>query len=51
MADLFHNFGARKRKRGASFKRATGATPEVVVEVDQHLTGKGSDGQVIIIMD
>ena len=27
MADLVHNFGARKHKRGASFKRATGATP------------------------
>ena len=44
MADLVHNFDARKRKRGANFKRATDATPEVVGEVDQHLTGEGSDG-------
>ena len=51
MADLFHNFGARKRKLGASFKRATNATSEVVVEVDQHPTNEGSDGQVIIVMD
>ena len=42
MADLIHNFGARKRKRGSSFKRATDATPEVVSEADQHLTGGGS---------
>ena len=34
MADLVHNFGARKRKRGASFKRATDATPKVVGEAD-----------------
>ena len=26
IADLVHNFGARKRRRGASFKRATDAT-------------------------
>ena len=44
MADLFHNFGAQKRKRGAIFKRATDATPEVVVEADQHPTDEGSDG-------
>ena len=29
MDDLVHNFDARKCKRGANFKRATGATPEV----------------------
>ena len=32
MADLVHNFGARKRERGANFTRAAGATPEVVGE-------------------
>ena len=32
MADLIHNFGARKRKRGANFKRAIGAIPEVAGE-------------------
>ena len=41
MADLVHNFGARKRKRGASFKRVTDATPEMVGEVDQHPIGEG----------
>ena len=51
MADLVHNFGARKRKRGASFKRATDATLEVVGEVDQHPTGEGSNGQVIVVID
>ena len=44
MADLVHNFSARKRKWGASFKRAIDATLEVIGEVDQHLTGEGSDG-------
>ena len=34
MADLIHNFGARKRKWGASFTQATDATPEVVSEAD-----------------
>ena len=48
MADLVHNFGARKRKRGASFKRTTDATPEVVGEVDQHPT---DDQQAIIVVD
>ena len=51
MADLVHNFGARKRKRGASFKRATDTTPEVVGEVDQHPTGKGSNEQAIVVVD
>ena len=41
MADLIHNFGARKHKQGASFKRATDVTPEVVGEADQHPTGGG----------
>ena len=51
MADLIHNFDAQKRKRGASFKRATYATLEVVGEADQHPTGKGSDGQAIVVLD
>ena len=34
MADLVYNFGARKRKRGASFKRATDVTLDVVGEAD-----------------
>ena len=38
MVDLVHNFGARKRKRGASFKRTTGTTPEWSVRlVSNHL--------------
>ena len=36
MDDLIHNFGVWKHKRGASFKRATDAIPEVIGEVDQH---------------
>ena len=51
MVDLIHNFGTRKRKRGASFKRTTGATLEVVSEADQHPTGEGSDGQAIVVID
>ena len=45
MTDLIHNFGAQKCKRGANFKRATDATPEVVGEADQHSTGGGSEEQ------
>ena len=51
MADLIHNFGARKRKRGASFNRTTDVTPEAIGEVDQHLTGRGSEEQAIVVMD
>ena len=51
MADLVHNFGVRKRKRGASFKWATDAPLEVVGEANQHPTDEGSDGQAIVIMD
>ena len=32
MADLVHKLGAWKRKRGVNFKRAIGATLEVVGE-------------------
>ena len=39
MADLVHNFGARKCKRGANFKQATGATPKVAGEATQQLSG------------
>ena len=51
MADLGDNFDTRKLKWGASFKQATDATPGVLGEVDQHPTGKGSDGQVIVVVD
>ena len=44
MADLVHNFGARKRKKGASFKQATDAPPEEVGDADQHPTGDDLDG-------
>ena len=51
MADLVHNFGALKRKRGPSLKRATETTPEVTGEVSQQPTGESSDVQVIVISD
>ena len=51
MADLVHNFGGRKRKQGAIFKRATNATSEVVGEADQHPTGGGSEELAIVVMD
>ena len=51
MADLVHNFGSWKRKRGASLKRVTNATPEVVGEADQHSIGGGLEEQAIVVMD
>ena len=51
MANLVHNFSAQKRKRGACFKRAIDATPEVVGGADQHPTNGGSEGQAIVFMD
>ena len=51
MADLIHNFGARKRKQGASFKRTIDVTPEVMGEVNQHSADKGSEEQAIVVMD
>ena len=51
IADPFHHFSAQKRKRGASFKRATYVTPKVVSEADQHSTGKSSDVQAIVVLD
>ena len=41
MSDHIHNFGARKIKRGASFKRTTNVTPEVIGKADQHSTDRG----------
>ena len=40
MADLVHNFGARKGKGDASFKRATDATLEVTCKASQQPTGE-----------
>ena len=51
MADLVHNFGARKHKKGANFKRAIGATPEVVVEASQQPSGESLDVQAIAVSD
>ena len=51
MADLVHNFGVQKRKRGTSFKRATDGAPEVVGEADQHPIGESSDVQAIVVLD
>ena len=51
MTDLIHNFGTRKRKRGASFNRTADVTPEAMGEADQHSAGGGSEKQVIVIMD
>ena len=42
MSDLIHNFGARKRKQGASFERRTDVTPELMGEVEQQSAGGGS---------
>ena len=44
MADLIHNFGARKRKRGANFNRTSDVTLEAMGEADQHSAGGGSEG-------
>ena len=51
MTDLIHNFGARKRKRGVSFKRATEATPEVIGVASQQPTNESSDVQAIVFSD
>ena len=51
MADLVHNFGAQKRKRGDDFKRATGATPEAAGEASQQPSGESSDVQEIVVSD
>ena len=51
MVDLVHNFGARKRKRGAIFKRAIDATLKVTGEASQQPTGESSDVQTIVVSD
>ena len=51
MVDHVLNFGARKHKQGASFKRATDTTPEVVGEADQQPIEGGSERQAIVVMD
>ena len=51
MADLVHNFGARKCKRGANFKRVTGATPEVASGASQQPPDESLDVQVIVALD
>ena len=51
MANLVHNFGARKRKRGANFKQATGATPEVAGEASQQPSEESSNVQALVVSD
>ena len=51
IADLVHNFGARKCKRGANFKRGNDATSEVASRDDQHPFGENSDVQAIVVSD
>ena len=51
MVDLVHNFGAQKCKRGASFKRAIGATLEVADEASQQPSGESSNVQAIAVSD
>ena len=51
MADLIHNFSARKRKRGSSFNRIVDVTPEAMGEANQHSAGGGSEEQAIVVMD
>ena len=51
MDNLIHNFGVRKRKRGASFERTTDVTPKVMGEADQHSAGGGLEEQAIVVMD
>ena len=51
MADLVHNFGTRKCKRGASFKRVIEATPEVTDEASQQPIGESSNVQMIVVSD
>ena len=51
MSNLIHNFGAQKRKRGASFERTTNVTLEVMGEAEQYSVGEGSEEQAIVVMD
>ena len=49
MADFVHNFAARKRKRGAIFKRALVATSDVAGEASRQPSGENSNVQAIVI--
>ena len=49
MADPIHNFGARKRKQGASFKGGADATAELADEAGQPAYGEDLDMQAIVI--
>ena len=51
MAYLIHNFGARKCKRGANFKREIGVIPEVANEASQQPFGESSNVQAIAVSD
>ena len=50
-ADIVRNFIARKRKKGAIFKRATDAIPEVAGEATQQPFGGPSNVQAIIVLN
>ena len=49
MADPIHNFGARKRKQGASFKGAADVTAELADDAGQPASGEDLDMQAIVI--
>ena len=49
MADLVHNFAARKHKRGASFKRAIDTIPEMAGEASQQPSDETSEVQAIVV--
>ena len=51
MANIVHNFDARKHKRGSSFKRVTDATLEVAGEVSQQPSNNSFDVQAIVVSD
>ena len=51
MVDLFHNFAAWKRKRGAIYKRTADTLLEVTGEVSQPLSGGPSEAQAIGLLD
>ena len=51
IVDLVQNYDAWKSKRGANFKQATGATPEVDGEVSQQPFDESLDVQAIVISD
>ena len=49
MANFGHNFAARKRKRGATFKKALVATSDVAGEVSHQPSGENSNVQAIVV--